>query len=419
MKKFTQTIPYRIYNHLHRRIQIFYYNKFCLPKILRKVSNKEIINVAFEAWNVSMWKYHSLYEAMKKDPRFNPVVILTPSPRKEDSIRQKHLEEMKELFASRNYNIYPEVIWTSLEYDDLKEDFDLVFYCQPYRQLKLSKTVKTHLWGYSEYGYSTNTNCRWCENTLMKNITFMYCADSQLAIDDAKKITIVKGTNRSYTGYLFGDELLNPISTENFIWKKQNSDCYKIIWAPHFSIDPNHVLKLSHFLEICDGMVELTKQYKDRVQFVFKPHPFLYNQLCQTEGWGKERADAYYSYWKTAENCQFEDGLYTHLFHSADAIVHDCASFTVDWLYTGKPGFYVSDREKIEDFNNITNEAYNCYYKGTTVNQIEQFINNVVIEKKDTMSLQRKVFFEKYLLSPNGKTAAENVIEALSKKIWG
>ena len=418
MKKFTKTIPYRIYDNLHRRIQIFYYNKFCLPKLLKNISKKETINVAFEAWNISMWKYHSLYEAMRNDSRFNPVVILTPSPRKEDYIRRKHLAEMQKLFSSRNYNIYPEIIWDSLSYDNLNDDFDLIFYCQPYRQRKLSRTIKTHLWGYSEYGYSTNTNSRWCENTMMKNITFMYCADSQLSIEDAKRITISKGRNRTYTGYLFGDELLNPIKTECFAWKIQDNKCFKIIWAPHFSIDPNHVLKLSHFLEICDGMIELTKKYMGKVQFVFKPHPFLYNQLCQTEGWGKEKADAYYDFWKTADNCQFEDGLYTHLFHTADAIIHDCASFTVDWLFTKKPGFYVSDKSKIEDFNLITNEAFNCYYKGTTITDIEQFINNVVINKIDTMISQRETFFNKYLLPPNGKSAAENVIDTLCEKIW-
>lgn len=419
MKKFTQTIPYRIYNNLKRRGQIFFYNRFCLPKLLKKVSKKKVLNVAFEAWNISMWKYHSLYEAMKKDSRFNPVVVLTPTPRKEDDIRQRHLSEMQNLFSARNYNIYPKVVWDSLSYENLKDDFDLIFYCQPYRQMKLSKTVRTHLWGYSEYGYSTNTNSRWCENTMMKNITFMYCADSKLAIDDAKRITIAKGKNRTYTGYLFGDELLRPIETETFTWKQQKSECYKIIWAPHFSIDPSHVLKLSHFLEICDGMVELAKKYSGKVQFVFKPHPFLYNQLCQTDGWGRARADDYYNLWKNLENCQFEDGLYTHLFHSADAIIHDCASFTVDWLFTGKPGFYVSNKDKIEDFNEIANEAYNCYYKGVTIDQIDDFINYVVIGGKDDKQICRKSFFDTYLIPPNAKTAAENVIDTLVQKIWG
>lgn len=398
-------------------IGIFYYRVFCLPRLLKRIHNKQVIRVAFEAYNVSMWKYHSLYKAMEQDNRFEPFVLLTPSPSRSDYVREKDLKDMMRVFEQRGYTLYPDVIRHSLCFEK-KIPADIIFFCQPYSFDRFSFRLKDYLYAHSSYGFSTVTNQRWCEDTILKNIAFLYATESKLSIEDSKNITIVHGKNRIYTGYVFGDELINPIDTEKIDWKLSEKNLKKIIWAPHFSIAQDHVLHLSNFLEMSSYMVDIAKKYKDVVQFAFKPHPYLFNQLCKTEGWGETKALEYYDLWRNMENTQLEDGLYANLFNSSDAIIHDCASFKVDWLYTQKPGFYVMRAESDDKINQIGNESLLCYYRGDTREDIENFITNVVLNGKDSLEEQRNKFFNKYLISPNSKSAALNIIDELSKLVW-
>lgn len=396
---------------------IYYYRLFCLPKLLKRVRQKKVVRVAFEAYNVSMWKYHSLYKAMENDSRFEPFVVLTPSPSRNDYVREKDLQDMKRVFTNRGYKLYPKIIRYSLCFEE-KLPADIIFFCQPYSFDRFSFRLKDYLYAHSSYGFSTVTNQRWCEDTILKNIAFLYATESKLSIEDSKNITIVHGKNRIYTGYVFGDELINPIDTEKIDWKLSEKNLKKIIWAPHFSIAQDHVLHLSNFLEMSSYMVDIAKKYKDVVQFAFKPHPYLFNQLCKTEGWGETKALEYYDLWRNMENTQLEDGLYANLFNSSDAIIHDCASFKVDWLYTQKPGFYVMRAESDDKINQIGNESLLCYYRGDTREDIENFITNVVLNGKDSLEEQRNKFFNKYLISPNSKSAALNIIDELSKLVW-
>lgn len=417
LKTLLKRIPgLRTFVHFCRRVLfllgVYYYRLFCLPKLLKRVRQKKVLRVGFEAYNVSMWKYHSLYKAMEKDDRFEPFVILTPSPSRSDYVREKDLQDMKRIFSKRGYTLYPNVIRHSLCFNE-KIPADIIFFCQPYSFDKFSFRLKDYLYAHSSYGFSTVTNQQWCEDTVLKNIAFLYATESKLSIEDSKKITAVHGKNRVYTGYVFGDELMHPIESEKIQWKHPEKNLKKIIWAPHFSIDPNHMLHLSNFLIMSSYMVEIAKKYSEVLQFAFKPHPYLFNQLCKTEGWGKERASEYYNLWRTMDNTQVEDGLYANLFDSSDAIIHDCASFKVDWLYTKKPGFYVMRTEVECEINEIGKEALQCYYRGDKREDIENFIGNVVLAGVDNLKNERNAFFDKYLIPPKSSTAALNIIEEL------
>lgn len=417
IKSMLKKIPgLRFVVHFCRRIPfilgIYYYRLFCLPKLLKQVRTKKVIHVAFEAYNVSMWKYHSLYKAMEEDPRFEPFVLLTPSPSRSDYVREKDLQEMRRVFTKRGYKLYPNVIRYSLCFEE-KIPADVIFFCQPYSFDKFTFRLKDYIYAHCSYGFSSVTNQQWYEDTVLKNIALLYATESKLSIEDSKNITVVHGKNRIYTGYVFGDELTNPIETEEIDWKLPEKNLKKIIWAPHFSIAQEHVLHLSNFLDMSSYMVEIANKYKDSVQFAFKPHPYLFNQLCKTEGWGETRALEYYDLWRKMDNTQLEDGLYSNLFKSSDAIIHDCDSFKVDWLYTQKPGFYVMRSEVYNEINQIGKEALQCYYQGNKQDDIENFISSVVLGENDNLEHQRSQFYDKYLIPPNSKTAAQNIINEL------
>ena len=399
-----------------RHRQIDYYNSKILPKIIKEKHGKEKLNVAFIVYNVSMWKYESLYRVMENDNRFNPFLVFTPSPGKEMKTREKHLVEMKEVFTDQNYRIYSNVIWENLKF---KSDFkaDIIFLAQMYKPTFLTRELKKYLFCYCPYGFPSTSSSKWAVDTLLHNIAWKEFQATQISIDNSAKVMYNKAKNRFFTGYLFGDELSRSNLSPEGIWKDTGSNLKRIIWAPHFSIDSNRFFHISTFLEIYDLMIEIAEKYKDKIQIAFKPHPFLYPTLCEEKFWGKERTDLYYEKWQLLENGQYVDGAYADLFCSSDAIIHDCGSFTIEYLYTRKPAMYLIDNIDGREADSLGYEALNCYYHGICREEIEKFIKDVVIAGDDYMRDKRNDFYEKYLKPKNEMTVAETIINILKKEL--
>ena len=102
-------------------------------------------------------------------------------------------------------------------------------------------------------------------------------------------------------------------------------------------------------------------------------------------------------------------------------MIHDSGSFTVDYLYFGKPVLY--DNPNIEEVKTTANElgkqAYDAHYRVKTLSDIKTFINDVVLGGNDTMIAARKNFFDTYLRPKDGKTASQFIYDDIVKSIWG
>lgn len=400
-------------------VEVHFYNNFILPKMLKRIQKKERLSVGFVAWNVPMWKYHSLYRAMEASDKFDPFVILSLSPGKDETTNRLELEDMKKTFSERGYKIYGRVQPSDLNFEkELLKKVDIVFFVQPYSPCRMERHLRKLVLCYSDYGFLIDRIMDWAQNTFLENICLLHFVSSVKLVSEIKKVRKNGGINVFYGGYLYGDELLGWKKNENADpWKEQHQEKKKVIWAPHFSIDSKHVLPISSFLRVCDSMLELAEEFKDTVQFAFKPHPYLYSKLCEDGFWGKEKADAYYERWRNMENGQLETGKYENLFFCSDAIVHDCGSFIIEYLYTKNPCMYLCEDES--HFNEIAKDALSCYYRGSTKEEIRMFIQNVVIGGSDSLNEKREAFYQEHLLPPNGKSAAENIMSSLEERIWG
>lgn len=400
-----------------KRKGIFIYNSFILPKLLRKVREKDVVDVGFIAWNIAIWKYHTLYVEMSKNPRFNPFLILTPTEGKDEHTQNEEIRILKEICEKRGYKYYPEIQLKDFNYDS-KLEADILFYPQPYFEEKLLPEYKKYIFCHTHYGFFTATNNPVFENTFLQNITWKIFETNQFAIKQQKKVTINRARNRILTGYLFGEELMSV--TDKDPWKELSGNKKRIIWAPHFSLGVGKWFDVSTFLDYYEFMFTLAEEYSDKIQIAFKPHPYLYSKLCQKEFWGPEKTEAYYQKWQSLQNGQYVEGLYTDLFATSDAIIHDCGSFKVEYLYTQKPGLYLVRKDgALPNTDKVGSDAFDCYYKGYNCEDIRNFVINVVLNGDDTLVNKRKEFYNTYLLPPNGKTAAQNAMEAIEKGLWG
>lgn len=430
IKKYVKKIPgatkiYLEWLEIIKIIDIIYYNKICLQRNLRRIRKKiekgEKVNVGFSAWNVAMWKYDRLYKLLSKDDRFNVFLILIPSPLKNDMTRKQDLESMLKEFGNREYNIYPIIQDDkNIQFDfdeELKKTMDIFFPTQQYLPERIKNNISRYIICYSKYSFHNVRIEKWAEDTFLCNIMWKYFVETDVIIQESKDKVFNRARNRITTGFLFGDELIDKTIKHN-PWKQVGDEKKRIIWAPHFSVDKEHVLQFSNFLDLSEKMLELAEKYKDDIQIAFKPHPFLYNALCDEEIWGKEKTDKYYNTWETLDNGQLVTGGYIDLFKVSDALIHDSGSFTVEYLYMHKPVMYITKDISKRSKDKISEQALKCHYIGQSIEDINRFIKNVVICGNDVMYENREIFYNKYLIPPNGLTAAENAYNNITESLF-
>lgn len=377
---------------------------------VKRIRNKKVINVLFVITEVGPWKTKKLYDVMLKHKRFNPILgvsISTERPNGKnaliDFLLDKHYQyvdldnETDKIFA----RISPDIIFYQKPYDWV------------YNPSVIFKRHLNSLFCHVHYAFHS-TDTVWAFKQPLYKCVWQQYFENKLVISKQRLSMMDDGGKQiQVTGLPIQDQLM--LSKEFFVnpWKTQSVAKKKIIYAPHHTIGSQHFkgLALSSFLENGQIMLELMHKYCSLVQWAFKPHPLLYEKLCKI--WGQEKTDAYYSEWKNAENSQFEDGAYDALFKYSDAMIHDCSSFTIEYLYTKNPVLFLSRKYGAESTRNeFSQKAYDLHYKGTTKEQIEEFIQNV-INGVDPLKEERLKFYNRYLIPPHNKSACENIINAI------
>lgn len=219
-----------------------------------------------------------------------------------------------------------------------------------------------------------------------------------------------QGRNLVFVGNPLYDQFIQTTATGKD-WKIKDSTVKRIIWAPHHSILYEDYLHNSNFLKMANEMLVLAKKYTGRVQFVFKPHPYLLEKLYKI--WGTKRAEAYYNSWRTLPNTALVMGDYIDLFLSSDGMIHDSASFMCDYLYVKKPVIFVYKEDTGENLNYYGKKCLSMHYKAYCIQDIQNFIEETILNKKDIMKNKREAFYEEYLLPPNGQSVGQNIYNTL------
>lgn len=387
------------------------------------LKEKKIINVVFFPANISMWKNSSLIKLMLSNPRFNPVIVSAMPQNQSVEDQKRNQEEMKSYFKSKGFPFIPGYDFDNQRWFDVKKELspDLIFYTQPYQVATCKKyyfkNFKKSLLVYVPYGFST-INTIWNYNSLYHNLAWKNFFSIESHKIYAEKLSTAKGKNVVITGNAIADEFLDPDRKIKWEWKLQDRSIKRIIYAPHHSIYDEGSLTYSTFLECADEMIELAERYRNRVQFIFKPHPMLKSKLIfNVSDWGKERTENYYRKWAEMGNTAISEGDYVDIFLTSDAMIHDCSTFTAEYHYTKKPVMYITKQGHEDSLCEFGKMAFNLHYKGENIKDIEDFIEKIVINGKDDLKGERENLFNNYLQPPNNKTAAQNMIDEIEKYI--
>ena len=374
---------------------------------MRLVRKKKKIRFGFVLQNLPQWKTEMLYKYMQSHPRFEPVLCITPN------IYGFGTEKVLEDYCkSKGYDY---VLLSPEKSIKQQVKLDLLMHQKPYqREIHAAHRIERNRsipMVVILYYLSTFTE-NWVVNQKNNLLCWRQFVDNASCVKDWKRIQWLKGRNYAVTGVPFMDELCLPKEAFADVWKCKDSR-KRIVYAPHHTIADWHWkgVGYSTFLDYCQFMLEMRDKYGKQAYFVFKPHPMLYGKLM--EYWGKEKTMEYYSAWDQPGNSNVESGDYVSLFKYSDALIHDCGSFTVEYMYTGNPVMYL-DRDDDHSKNMISyaKEAYELHYHAKTKEDIEQFILNV-IKGEDVLKEKRNEYKERNLVPPHGKTACENIVDVI------
>ena len=415
--KLKRFIKYNSLTNLIRWEMISFHQK----RYVIKLQKKEKINVVFFAMQRSLWKYQNLYQEFKKNDRFNVSIVLSPALNFVTEQKEKDMEGLRVFFTEHEMTFYDYDVNHPHDALDVKKtlDPDILFYPQQYTPLLNPLHDSSHFYDrlicYYPYALWT-TGGSWGYNSGMQNHAWKLFYSTKFNYDDACKYCFNKGKNAYIVGYPSMDDFLK--GEYHYEWKIPDEKVKKIIWAPHFSINSyNIIISRACFLWMADTMLEIAQNYKEKIQIVFKPHPRLMTELYAHPDWGKEKTDAFYKLWETMPNTKVETGNYIDLFMTSDAMIHDCGSFSVEYLYSKNPVMFMTNGEEEyrKELNGLGNGALDQHYIGTDTDAIYHFIDDIVIGGKDTMRNQRNKFVNDILLPPNGKSVVENTMDVINK----
>lgn len=382
------------------------YKYIYTPIRVRKIRGKDKINVLFFLTSLGSWKTESLFRMMLTHPRFTPKILILKGVYFEDS------RNLLRQYCDKYGYPYDEIDETK---ENLQQKFhpDIIIYQKPYageyaENLEFKYNLKS-LFIYIPYGMRNTTESWQWDTPLLKHCWQIYYENKSI-YDEYRMLSKANKRSGRLTGTPVMDDLLIPRNKLIDPWILTVPSKKRIIYAPHHSFDPDNQFDTGTFLLIGEQMLELAKSVSDRVQWAFKPHPVLRKKM--ETYWSKEKIDRYFNEWDKLG--QVVEGGYMELFKFSDAMIHDCGSFILEYHATGNPVLYIDKpgSRMNATWNSTAREAMNLHYHASSIDQIRDFIENV-IAGVDIRKDERQGFLNNHFTPPFNQSACQNIIDCI------
>lgn len=389
LKHFLKTFKRKTYDKA-RKLFLIKRMRTRHSQLIAELASRKRIKVVFLAIHKSVWKVDTVYQKMELDPFFEPVILVCPYVQFGEERMCEELDQTYDYFYQKGYSVE-----TSLKKDgqwvQLSElQPDLIVFTNPNeltRQEYYLDAYTRYLSCYVPYYYMATNHVGNPSDELDKpilNAMWRIYWPHRHIFERFAAVSHVQGKNSKLTGYPATEALIKgDLSERDTVWKAQGEEKKKIIYAPHHTISDDKS-SLSTFLKLGLTIQQIAEEYKDSVQWSFKPHPILKSKLYLHPDWGRERTDRYYGFWSSKEYTQLDEGEYEDLFIQSDAIIHDCSSFIVEYAVTGKPALYLVNRVDgdMAFLNDFGKCAFQAYQTADSAPEISEFVLHVIKKQR-------------------------------------
>ena len=368
-------------------------------KEFKNIIRQRKLKVCFLNSENSKWVYQSLYDELIKSDFFTPQILISLDKNHNDSDIEK-LKSNYEFFASRGMNTEYAFDTQTKKYIPIsKFSPDIFFYQEPWQlpeEQKPFNVSKYALCCYSSYGSgTTNGKNEYCARFFKE--VWAYFLDNNFV----KKVLInhgISSKNLVVTGSIKLDAYLNPINPNKQIWQTNK---FRIIYAPHFSFNPNSILKFGTFDIYYKFFMEYAKSHPE-IEFIFKPHPTLKETILREKLMDEKGIQDYYSFWTTSENTHlWEKGDYFDMFRTSDLMITDCNSFLTEYLPTQKPLIRLIS-SKTTGLNQFGEEITKGYYNIHSIEELKSTLDKLITGNEDNLKIERQKCLEKLIMPKHG-----------------
>ena len=385
-----------------------------------KAARGERVRAVFFVTSAAMFPARHLLDAMRRDTRFDARLAVIPDLR--GIAGTDPLSEMGRCRETLARDYPPEAFLpvdrgADGQWPDILGDFgaDIVCHPQPY---DLSDVRYNPRWCvgrpvlpvYVNYGYPCTV---FALSVLgLSNYAYQWKVflESESALDSYRGASPVAGCN----GTVVGDMKMDALLPE----PRSAGSRKRVLLAPHHSVEggANDGLALSNFLRHADFFAELPARFPS-LDFLFRPHPFLFPVLARPKFWGAAKCDAWRRRFLSHPNATWSDGGDPlRDFAVSDAIVQDCSSFLAEWMFTGKPCCYMLKSESdVEKFLPVGRDCLRHCAIAFDAPAIESFLRDVVLGERDPIATDREAFRRR--IAVNWPHAAEAALAAIRRDL--
>ena len=374
------------------------------------------VKAVFFVSSASMFPARPLFEAMLADPAFDAFVCVIPDLRWHDKSPIPALEacedEMLAVFPEdRVITVRPDEfgLWP-----DVLGDVDIVCYPSPYEMsdfrynphYAVGRNILSVCVNYGFYRSVYDRQVMGGQSYAYMWKAFFEC---EATMTEYQAYSAIGGANGDLVGYVKMDRLarIAPVPHER----------KRILVAPHHSVEggTNKMLSLANFVRYADFFLRLPDCYPE-IDFVFRPHPFLFKIMARPVIWGQARVDDYIERLRAKPNVIWSDGGdYFQEFAESDGCIQDCGSYLVEYLYTGKPCCYMlkSSKDIEEKFAPLGQKCLEHCYIAYDTGAIDAFIRDVIVGGRDPKADARKAFAK--TVAVNYPNAAQVALDHIKK----
>ena len=348
----------------------------------------------------------SVYLAMAQDERFEPRLVYIPF---------KHQNRTE---ADDDFAIYLKKGLPVIRCDDynLAEDNpDIVFFAKPYGNVpapfyirEVEKIVDRLV--YIPYGMEITTSLiyygfrTYVHYRVWRHIVYG---------EPAKRV----GTDY---GYRNGENIVvwgHP-KADNYLpekcyaipeeWEAKIKGKKVVLWCPHHTIKPGPEC-VSTWLDYYKEIFSLFEREKGIV-LLWRPHPLLFGAIVNNGYMSQSELDEFILAKTACKNIILDrTSDYRPAFFVSDAIITDGTTFSIEYLYTGKPLMVTAHR--LDHFYNYEAMVQSLYI-GQTFEDIELFVKNCAAGK-DPLKEKRMDFRREMFFIPENGTTGEYICNQL------
>ena len=314
----------------------------------RKCSREEgPVRVGFLCQYIPSWtKLQPIYEMMRADCRFEPLLICVPSCIKDGVLlEQDGKNDTLEYFQQHGYPEAINALREDLSWLDLKAmNLSYVFYPRPYDTYMPECYQSHNVYRHSKIClilYGMNVTQEVVRITLNRSFfrhVYYYFAELPYPRQQNNRNGwLLHGLGLQKSLY-FGIPGVETIRAAEQLprpaWEFAQ-DGFKVMWTPRWTTD----LRLggSNFFTYYEFLLDMA-QNQPEYAFLFRPHPLAIPHFLETGELTQEQADAFLQRCEELKNVSIDtEKEYAATFWGADVLITDISGIIPEYFATGKP----------------------------------------------------------------------------------